>query len=236
MGSGPQSVAIGDFNGDGKPDIVTANYSASTVSVLLGNANGTFGATTDYGVGNYPISVAVGDVNGDGKLDLVTANYSGNTVSVRLNLAERSVVSGNLSLEGIFASAPAQTVQFTFRSPGFDDFAPSLNIAPAGNFAVNLPKRSGVLRIKGGNYLAASVSVDATGNVAGLTATLGAGDANNDNICDTLDFGVLVNAYGFRAGVAGSDYDPTADFNNDGTVDVLDFGLLVNNYGSAGDP
>ena len=85
-GLNPQSVAIGDLNGDGKPDLVVANYNSSTVSVLLGNGDGTFGPKTDYGTGSYPQSVAIGDLNGDGKPDLVTANYNYNsgTVSVLL--------------------------------------------------------------------------------------------------------------------------------------------------------
>ena len=69
-GNGPRSVAIGDFNGDGKRDVVVANLGASTVSILLGNGNGTFAAKADFGTGtgSNPASVAVGDFNGDGTL------------------------------------------------------------------------------------------------------------------------------------------------------------------------
>ncbi|MER7810895.1 FG-GAP-like repeat-containing protein [Streptomyces sp900116325] len=85
-GTGPNSVAVGDFNGDGDLDLVTANTAANTVSVLLSNGAGTFAAKTDYATGTNPRSVAVGDFNGDGRLDLVTANASGtDTVSVLLN-------------------------------------------------------------------------------------------------------------------------------------------------------
>ena len=73
-GSGPHSVAVGDFNGDGKPDLVVANYGGS-VSVLLGNGDGTFQAAANYAAGSAPYFVAVGDFNGDGKLDLAVANY-----------------------------------------------------------------------------------------------------------------------------------------------------------------
>jgi FG-GAP-like repeat len=87
-GNGPNSVAVGDFNGDGNLDLVTANSGVAgngkTVSVLLGNGDGTFQAHVDYGTGNGPQSVAVGDFNGDHAQDLAVANL-GSTVSVLLN-------------------------------------------------------------------------------------------------------------------------------------------------------
>jgi len=83
-GGNPISVAVGDFNGDGKPDIVTGNQNAKKVSVLLGNGDGTFQKQMSYVTGNTPTFVAVGDFNGDGKLDLAVVNYSDNTVSVLL--------------------------------------------------------------------------------------------------------------------------------------------------------
>jgi hypothetical protein len=82
VGTKPTSVAVGDFNGDGKLDLVTANSGSNTVSILLGNGDGTFQSAVSYGVGTAPSSVAAGDFNGDGKLDLVTANSGSNNVSV----------------------------------------------------------------------------------------------------------------------------------------------------------
>src|SRR5437870_7494716 len=73
-GSNPTSVAIGDVNADGKPDLATANNFANTVSVLLGNGDGSFGVKTDFGTGGNPSSVAIGDLNGDGKPDLAVGN------------------------------------------------------------------------------------------------------------------------------------------------------------------
>jgi hypothetical protein len=68
-------VAVGDFNGDGIPDLAVANGSA--VSVLLGNGDGTFQAQVSYAAGIGPIFVAAGDFNGDGKLDLAVATSGG---------------------------------------------------------------------------------------------------------------------------------------------------------------
>jgi hypothetical protein len=85
VGSNPESVAVADVNGDGLPDLVTANYGSGSVSVLLGNGNGTFQSARYFGAGYAPASVAVADVNGDGRPDLVTANASNSgTVSVLL--------------------------------------------------------------------------------------------------------------------------------------------------------
>lgn len=77
-------LAHPDLSGDGKPDLAVTNYSANTVSVLLGAGNGTFQAKVDYPTGRNPKPVAAGDVNRDGKPDLVIANFDANTVSVLL--------------------------------------------------------------------------------------------------------------------------------------------------------
>src|SRR5215469_13626756 len=83
-GSNPAAIAVGDFNGDGKADLVVVNSSANTVSVLLGNGDGTFSAKNDFATGTTPVGVAVGDLNGDGKLDIATANANSNSISVLL--------------------------------------------------------------------------------------------------------------------------------------------------------
>ena len=69
-------MAVGDVNGDGKADIVVANAGSNTVSVLLGNGNGTFQAQQTFATGNG--ANFGGDwamLNGDGKPDIVVANY-----------------------------------------------------------------------------------------------------------------------------------------------------------------
>src|SRR5262249_20619865 len=67
-GWGTNSVAVGDFNGDGVEDLAVANYLSSDVSVLLGNGDGTFQAAQNFGVGSFPRSVAVGDLMAMGHL------------------------------------------------------------------------------------------------------------------------------------------------------------------------
>jgi hypothetical protein len=80
----PLAVAIADVNRDGKPDLVVANSGSKSVSVLLGNGNGTFAAATNFTTGVKPRSLAVADVNGDGRLDLLAADYGSAKVSVLL--------------------------------------------------------------------------------------------------------------------------------------------------------
>jgi hypothetical protein len=65
VGSYPLSVAVGDFNGDGVPDLAVANASSNNVSVLLGNGDGTFQAARNFGVGSDPVS---GEFNSDASL------------------------------------------------------------------------------------------------------------------------------------------------------------------------
>ena len=81
-GNLPVALAVADFNGDKKPDLAVTNNLDGTVSVLLGNGNGTFAPKVDYSVGVNPSNVAVGDFNGDSKPDLAVANQDSNTVSV----------------------------------------------------------------------------------------------------------------------------------------------------------
>ncbi len=70
-GTSPAGIAVGDFNGDSKQDIVTvSNTSIGTVNVLLGNGDGTFRAAISSPAGTAPNTMAVADFDGDGRLDL----------------------------------------------------------------------------------------------------------------------------------------------------------------------
>ena len=80
-----RAVAVGDLDGDGKPDLATANHDSDSVSVLLNAGRGSFRTRRDYLVAASPLSVAVADLNADGKLDVVTASSSAAAVSVLLN-------------------------------------------------------------------------------------------------------------------------------------------------------
>jgi uncharacterized protein (TIGR03437 family) len=83
-GAKPDSLAIGDFTGDGIPDVVVADGGTTTLNVLRGLGNGFFAALAPVTVGQGPLAIAAADFNRDGKLDLAVANFGSNTVSVLL--------------------------------------------------------------------------------------------------------------------------------------------------------
>ena len=108
-GLGPVSVAAGELNGDGKLDLVVANFNANNVSVLLNTT--TPGATTpsfadkqDVPTSEGPIHVTTGDLNGDGKLDLIVVNLLSNTVSVLLNTTAPAAAAPSFAAKQDFAT------------------------------------------------------------------------------------------------------------------------------------
>src|SRR5204862_1188837 len=107
VGCRPLSVFVGDFNGHRKLDVAVAKSSSTTVSVVLGNSDGSLQKPLPLlVVGTSPISVAVGDFNGDGKPDLAVANLGSNTVSV---LMGTSTVTVPPPVTSITAATPACT-------------------------------------------------------------------------------------------------------------------------------
>jgi hypothetical protein len=115
---GPTSVAVGDFNGDGKQDLAVADFNGA--SILLGDGTGNFGAPTNFGAGDFPYSVAVGDFNGDGKQDLAVANDESDNVSTLL-----ADGTGNFSAATNFAvgDVPESVAVGDFNGDGKQDLA-----------------------------------------------------------------------------------------------------------------
>ncbi|HEV2351609.1 MAG TPA: FG-GAP-like repeat-containing protein [Terriglobia bacterium] len=84
VGNGPYSLTVGDFNGDGNLDIAVANSTDNTVSILLGNGDGTFQPQYTLATGPAPLSITSGDFNHDGKVDLAVTSRDNFTVSIML--------------------------------------------------------------------------------------------------------------------------------------------------------
>jgi hypothetical protein len=103
---GQVAVAVGDFNGDGKPDLAVANGGrrSPTVSVLLGNGDGTFQTAVTYPVGRKSADVAIGDFNGDGNLDLAVVDRAG-PVTILLGKGDGTFTAGkSIALKGGFVA------------------------------------------------------------------------------------------------------------------------------------
>jgi hypothetical protein len=144
------SVAVGDFNGDGHPDLAVANYGSNTVSILLNSGTGVFTQAPGSPIVTAvnPYQVAAADFNGDGKLDLAVANYNGNngyltflrgngdgtfTVTQNLNVGQgiTSVTVGDFNGDG----APDVAVGY-LNSPNVLTF---LNLSGTRTSLTNLP-------------------------------------------------------------------------------------------------
>ena len=129
-GSNPFSVSIGDFNGDGKPDLAIANSTSNSVSVLLNTTDSgaptpSYASQTTFATGDQPLSVSIGDFNGDGKPDLAIANIGSNSVSVLLNTTAPGAVTPSYASQATFATrnAPKSVSIGDFNGDGKPDLA-----------------------------------------------------------------------------------------------------------------
>jgi hypothetical protein len=119
-GNAPSWLTISDLNSDGKLDLAVTNYNSSTVTILLGNGDGTFtpAANSPVTVGRAPLSVAVGDFSGDGIPDLATANVVDNTVTILLGNGDGTFAQAADSPRKVVGSSPSSVAVADFNRDG----------------------------------------------------------------------------------------------------------------------
>ena len=227
---GPESssaLVAGDFNGDGKLDLAMTNIAdchcvtngnGSGVSVLLGTGAGSFGAATNFAVGNTPVSIAVGDFNRDGEQDLAVTNAADNNVSILLGNG-----TGSFGVATNFAvgNTPVSVAVGDFNGDGRQDLAvANLNsdnvsillangngtFGVAANFAAGATPRSvAVADFNGDGKLDLAVANAGTDDVSIL---LGAGTGS---FAPAANFAVRESPVALAIG----------DFNEDGKLDIV---------------
>lgn len=123
---GTRSLVLGDWNGDKKLDLATANENSSSVSVRLGSGDGDFAGGLDYnyvaGMASSPFSITSGDINGDGLPDLITPNGGTSNVSVLLGTSNGMFQTpASSSGGGSVGQFPQATVIGDFTGDGTND-------------------------------------------------------------------------------------------------------------------
>ncbi|HEV3279584.1 MAG TPA: choice-of-anchor D domain-containing protein, partial [Terriglobia bacterium] len=180
-GYGPEDVSVGDFNHDGVLDLAVVNggenlsgQPANSVSILLGNGDGTFQAHVDYPTGQFPFRVAVGDFNGDGNLDLAIVAEYDNAVSILLGNGDGTF---QPEIEYGVSAQPTSIVVSDFNGDGILDLA-------VANFVAHSVS---ILLGNGDGTFQPASDYNATENPASLAAA----DFNGDGIPDlaVADFG-----------------------------------------------
>ncbi len=174
-GSSSISVAMGDFNGDGKQDLAVGNIGNNTVTILLGDGAGNFtptgAAPIDTGAG--PFSLVVGDFNADGKLDLAMTDFASPAITVLLGdgAGGFNLAPGNHKTVG---AQPYSLVVGDFNGDGLQDLAVANEV---GNSVTIL------LGTGSGSFIEAPSSPIAVG---ASPTSLAVGDFNRDGIEDLV--------------------------------------------------
>jgi len=225
--TGTGAVAVGDFNGDGIPDVVALSATSQRLTVLKGNGNGTFTVGTQhFKAGSVPVRLALADFNGDGKIDVVVVNKTSNNVSVLLG-------NGNLTFQNA-VNYPVGTSPYAVAVGDFNgDGIPDLAVSNAGsnNVTILLGNGDGTFQPGVSYAVGASPAYLAIGDFNGdRKPDLVVANTNSNNLSVLLGngdgtFQAAVNyaAGGAPVGIAA------VDVNGDGNLDLVATGYGGNN-------
>ncbi|MBI3358104.1 MAG: VCBS repeat-containing protein [Nitrospirae bacterium] len=220
-GTSTVSVAIGDFNNDGRPDIATANFDSVNVSILLNTGTGTstdlFGSATNFDVTTNPIFVAIGDFNNNNNPDLAVANGTG--VSILL---------GTGTSTDLFASAKNfdVTTNPIFVAIGDVDGDDNLDLVTAnGSNTVSILLGNGV----------GSFGSDTKFGIGTTTLSVAIGDLHGDGNLDLVTANYFDNTVSILPGNGNGSFGSATNFavgtnprsvvigdvNDDGELDIV---------------
>jgi FG-GAP-like repeat/FG-GAP repeat len=165
--AGSQSMAVGDFNGDGQPDAAVTNSGANGVNVFLNEGGCLSFVYTMPATGVGPSSIAAADFNGDGKLDLAVANSGSNNVTILLGNGDGTFTAAASPAAG---TAPNSLAVGDFNGDGIPDLA----VANAGSSNVTILLGNG-----DGTFTTATSPVSGTGSTS-VSAADFSGDGKED--------------------------------------------------------
>jgi subtilisin family serine protease len=213
----PVAVATGDFNGDGKPDLATANQNAHTVSVLIGIGDGSFQPKLDYPVGSRPNSVAIADFDGNGKIDLAVLNIDTNNLSILKGNGDGTLAP---KMDFPVGSGPSAVVTGDFNADGRVDLAVSyysisvVTVLPGNGNGTFAPGVDYVVGAK-----PQSLATGDFNNDSWTDLVVGNYDSNTVSILQNIGNGTFLPKRDYSIGT-GPTWVTTGDFNDDQKLDL----------------
>lgn len=218
--STPVAVIVGDFDNNGILDLAVVNSGNNSITILLGNGDGTFALESSLPTGASPVAATIGDFNNDGKQDLATANTTDNTVTILLGNGDGTftAASGSPVAVGI---GPVALSTGDFNADGRVDLVVINNVESIASVLL-------------GNGDGTFLETPAGGDTGLGPISVAVADFNHDNYLDLAIVNQKDTTVGIRPGAGDGTFTTianftvghgptsvvTADFNADGELDL----------------